>query len=75
MEDFGVVKLYEPSPIPGLYVAPAENMVESVLLILFLMGNFTNFLNMRKRSDFLGTTFFITGGLTNARKRRFNSTL
>ncbi len=27
MEDAGVVKLYEPSPTPCLYVAPAEYMV------------------------------------------------
>jgi hypothetical protein len=27
MEDAGVVKLYEPSPTPCLFVAPAENMV------------------------------------------------
>ncbi len=27
MEDAGVVKLYEPSPTPCLYVAPAANMV------------------------------------------------
>ena len=28
MEDAEVIKLYEPSPTPCLYVAPAENMVE-----------------------------------------------
>ena len=40
MEDSGVVKLYEPSPTPCLYVAPAENMVGRVPLIpLFLAGN------------------------------------
>ncbi len=40
MEDAGVVKLYEPSPTPCLYVAPAENMVGRVTLIpLFLAGN------------------------------------
>ena len=32
MEDFGVVKLYDPSPTPCLYVAPAENMVGRVPL-------------------------------------------
>ncbi len=37
MEDSGVVKLYEPSPTPCLYVAPAENMV--LLMPLFLAGN------------------------------------
>ena len=42
MEDAGVVKLYEPSPTPCLYVAPAENMVGRVPLIpLFLAGNTT----------------------------------
>ena len=42
MEDSGVVKLYEPSPTPCLYVAPAENMVGRVPLIpLFLAGNST----------------------------------
>jgi hypothetical protein len=42
MEDAGVVKLYEPSPTPCLYVAPAENMVGRVPLIpLFLAGNKT----------------------------------
>ena len=36
------VKLYEPSPTPCLYVAPAENMVGRVPLIpLFLAGNKT----------------------------------
>ena len=39
MEDSVVVKLYEPSPTPCLYVAPAENMVGRVPLIpLFLAG-------------------------------------
>ncbi len=38
MEDAGVVKLYEPSPTPCLYVAPAENMVGRVpLMPLFLV--------------------------------------
>jgi hypothetical protein len=38
----GVVKLYEPSPTPCLYVNPAENMVGRVPLIpLFLAGNTT----------------------------------
>ncbi len=42
MENAGVVKLYEPSPTPCLYVAPAENMVGRVPLIpLFLAGNAT----------------------------------
>jgi hypothetical protein len=37
-----VVKLYEPSPTPCLYVAQAENMVGRVPLIpLFLAGNAT----------------------------------
>ncbi len=37
MEDARVVKLYEPSPTPCLYVTPAENMVGRVPLIpLFL---------------------------------------
>ena len=36
------VKLYEPSPTPCLYVAPAENMMGRVPLIpLFLAGNST----------------------------------
>ncbi len=40
MEDAGVVKLYEPSPTPCLYVAPAENMVGRIPLIpCFLDGN------------------------------------
>jgi hypothetical protein len=33
MEDAAVIKLYEPSPIPCLYVAPANNMVGRVPLI------------------------------------------
>jgi hypothetical protein len=38
----GVVKLYDPSPTPCLYVAPAQNMVGMVPLIpLFLAGNST----------------------------------
>ena len=42
MEDAGVVKLYEPSPTPCLYVAKAENMVGRVPLIpCFLDGNAT----------------------------------
>ncbi len=37
-----MVKLYEPSPTPCLYVAPAENMVGRVpLMPLFLAGNAT----------------------------------
>ncbi len=42
MEDSGVVKLYEPSPTPCLYVAPAENMRGRVPLVpLYLAGNAT----------------------------------
>jgi hypothetical protein len=42
MEDSGVVKLYEPSPTPCLYVAPAENIRGRVPLVpLFLAGNAT----------------------------------
>ena len=42
MEDAGVIKLYEPSSTPFLYVAPAQNMVGRVPLIpLFLAGNST----------------------------------
>ena len=42
MEDSGVVKLYEPSPTPCLYMAPAENMRGRVPLVpLFLAGNAT----------------------------------
>jgi hypothetical protein len=42
MEDAGVVKLYEPSPTPCLYVAPAANMVGRILLMsCFLDGNAT----------------------------------
>jgi hypothetical protein len=42
MEAAGVIKLYEPSPTPCLYVAPAENMVGRVpLMPLFLAGNAT----------------------------------
>jgi hypothetical protein len=42
MEGSGVIKLYEPSPTPCLYVAPAENMVSRVpLMPLFLAGNST----------------------------------
>ena len=42
MEDAGVVKLYEPSPTPCLYVAPVENMVGRIPLIpCFLDGNAT----------------------------------
>ena len=38
----GVVKLYEPSPTPCLYVAKAENMVGRIPLIpCFLDGNAT----------------------------------
>ncbi len=42
MEDAEVVKLYEPSPTPCLYVAPAEKLVVRVpLMPLFLAGNAT----------------------------------
>ena len=42
MERAGVTKLYEPSPTPCLYVAPASCMVGRVPLIpLFLAGNST----------------------------------
>ncbi len=42
MEDAGVVKLYEQSPTPYLYVAPPENMVGRIPLIpCFLDGNTT----------------------------------
>jgi hypothetical protein len=38
----GVVKLYEPSPTPCLYMAPGENMAGRIPLIpLFLAGNTT----------------------------------
>ncbi len=54
MEDAGVVKLYEPSPTPCLYVAPAENMVGRVPLIpCFLAGNSTPTIPLKfiKRRD------------------------
>jgi hypothetical protein len=39
MEDAGVTKLYEQSPIPCLYVAPAANMAGRAPLVpLFLAG-------------------------------------
>ncbi len=38
MEDAGVVKLYEPSPAPCLYVAPAENMVGRIPLMPCFLG-------------------------------------
>ncbi len=42
MEDAGVVKLYEPSPTPCLYVALAVNMVGRIpLMPCFLDGNAT----------------------------------
>ncbi len=42
MEDAGVIKLYEPSPTPCLYVAPVKNITGRVPLIpLFLAGNST----------------------------------
>ena len=57
MDDAGVIKLYEPSPTPCLYVAPAENMVGRVPLIpLFLAGNSTptipHMFSKRKDSGF-----------------------
>ena len=57
MEEAGVIKLYEPSPTPCLYVAPAENMVGRVPLIpLFLAGNSTptipHMFSKRKDSGF-----------------------
>ena len=40
MGDTRVLKLYEPSPTPILYVEPAQNMVGRVLIMhLFLDGN------------------------------------
>ncbi len=42
MEDAGVIKLYEPSPTPRLYVADVQNMVGRVpLMPLFLADNST----------------------------------
>jgi hypothetical protein len=42
MEDAEVIKLYDPSPIPCLYVAPVANVLGRVPLIpLFLAGNST----------------------------------
>ncbi len=42
MEDAGVIKLYEPSPTPCLYVAPARNLLGRVPLSpLFLEGKST----------------------------------
>ncbi len=42
MEDAGVIKLYEQSPTPCLYVAPVENITGRVPLFpLFLAGNST----------------------------------
>jgi len=57
MEDAGVTKLYEPSPTPCLYVAPAANMAGRVPLIpLFLAGNSTptipHMFSKRKDSGF-----------------------
>jgi hypothetical protein len=57
MEDAGVIKLYEPSPTPCLYVAPVENMESRVPLIpLFLAGNSTptipHMFSKRKDSGF-----------------------
>ncbi len=45
MEDAGVIKLYEQSPTPCLYVAPVENIMGGVpLFLLFLAGNSTPWL-------------------------------
>jgi hypothetical protein len=57
MEDAGVTKLYEPSPTPCLYVAPAANILGRVPLIpLFLAGNSTptisHMFSKRKDSGF-----------------------
>jgi hypothetical protein len=57
MEDAGVTKLYESSPTPYLYVAPAANMAGRVPLIpLFLAGNSTptipHMFSKRKDSGF-----------------------
>ena len=42
MEDTAVIKLYEPSPTPCLYVADVQNMVGRVpLMPLCLAGNST----------------------------------
>ncbi len=38
MEDAGVIKLYEPSPTPCLYVADVQNMVGRVPLIPLFFG-------------------------------------
>ena len=56
-EDAGVTKLYEPSPTPCLYVAPAANKAGRVPLIpLFLAGNSTptipHMFSKRKDSGF-----------------------
>jgi hypothetical protein len=57
MEDTGVIKLYEPSPAPCLYVADLQNMMGRVPLIpLFLAGNSTptipHMFSKRKDSGF-----------------------
>ena len=42
MEDAGILKLYEPGPIPCLYIAPFDHMVGRVPLFpLYLAGNST----------------------------------
>ncbi len=42
MEDAGVIKLYEPFSTSCVYVAPTENRVGRVpLILLFLNGNST----------------------------------
>jgi hypothetical protein len=57
MEDDGVIKLYELSPTPCLYVADVQNMVGRVLLLpWFLAGNLTptipHIFSKRKSSGF-----------------------
>ncbi len=57
MEDAKVIKLYEPSPTPCLYVADVQNMVGRVPLIpLLLAGNSTptipHIFSKRKDSGF-----------------------
>ena len=43
MEDAGVIKLYEPSPTPCLYVVPVENITGRVPIIpLFLANSYSS---------------------------------
>ncbi len=57
MEDAGVIKLYYPSPIPCLYVAPVINVLGRVPLIpLFLAGNSTPTI-LHKFSKHKGSAF------------------